>query len=141
MPQTRPLHGWWRLVSFDVETQGVSERQQPFGANAFGRPALSPNGQLIAVMTAESRKAGPTDADHLALFRSMLAYTGNYRVEGDKFITKVEASWNQAWTGTDQERFYMLDGDHLDIVAAWGPHPFDPSSPPVRGILSWRRET
>jgi len=140
MSETRELHGWWRLVSFDMETRGVTERQKPFGANAFGRLVLSPNGQMMAVMTAESRKAGQSDADHLALFRSMLAYTGHYRVDGDKFITKVDASWNEAWTGTDQERFYELNGDRLEIVAAWTPHPLDPTSPPVRGILSWHRE-
>jgi hypothetical protein len=139
--QTKEIHGWWRLVSFDLETQGMNERQKPFGANAFGRLVLSPNGHMIAVMTAEDRKAGQSDADHLALFRSMLAYTGKYRIEGDKFITNVDASWNEAWTGTDQERFFNLDGDRLDIVSAWGPHPIDPSSPPIRGILSWARET
>jgi hypothetical protein len=104
--QTKEIHGWWRLVSFDLETQGMNERQKPFGANAFGRLVLSPNGHMIAVMTAEDRKAGQSDADHLALFRSMLAYTGKYRIEGDKFITNVDASWNEAWTGTDQERFF-----------------------------------
>jgi hypothetical protein len=96
---------------------------------------------MIAVITAEGRQVGQSDADAVALFRSMLAYTGKYRVDGNKFITKVDASWNESWTGTDQERFYELDGDHLDIVSAWGPHPMLADSPPVRGILSWRRET
>lgn len=141
MSQTRELDGWWGLVSFHLEIQGTNQRQQPFGANAFGRLVLSPNGHMIAVLTAEGRKAGQSDADYAALFRSMLAYTGKYRIEGDKFITKVDASWNETWTGTEQERFYKLDGDRLDIVTAWGPHPMDPSSPPIRGVLSWRRET
>lgn len=140
MSETRELHGWWRLVSFDMETQGVTERQKPFGANAFGRLVLSPNGQMMAIMTGEGRKSGQSDAEHVALFRSMLAYTGHYHVDGDKFITRVDASWNEAWTGTDQERFYELAGDRLDIVSAWSPHPQDSSSTPIRGILSWRRE-
>jgi len=135
------LHGWWRLTSFYMETQGTTERQQPGGARPFGRLVLSPNGQMIAALFSEGRKAGQSDADHLALFRSMVAYTGFYRVEDDKFVTTVDGSWNEEWTGTDQERFYKLDGDRLDIIAAWGPHPFNPTSPPIRGILSWQRET
>lgn len=46
---------------------------------------------MIAVMTAEGRKAGQSDADHVALLRSMLAYTGGYRLGGDRFIIKVDA--------------------------------------------------
>lgn len=140
MSQGRDFHGSWKLISFHVETQGTNERQQPFGARPFGRLVLSPNGHMIAVLTAEGRKAGNADADHVALFRSMLAYTGRYRIEGNKFITKVDASWNEAWTGTDQERFHELKGDNLDLVSAWAPHPMLPNSPPVRGILSWQRE-
>ena len=140
MSQNKALHDWWKLESFKVETEGSQELQQPFGSQATGRLVLSPNGQMIAVITAEGRTAGPSDADHIALFNSMLAYTGKYRVEGEKFITKVDASWNEAWTGTDQERYYELEGDKLDIVSEWAPHPMDDDSPPVRGILSWSRE-
>lgn len=140
MTQSQELHGWWKLISFQLEIQGASQRQQPFGANPVGRLVLSANGQMIALVTAEGRKAGHAQADQLALYGSMLAYTGRYRIEGDKFITNVESSWNEAWTGTDQERFYALKGDHLDIVSSWGSHPMLPDSPPVRGILSWHRE-
>ncbi len=140
MSQAKELYGWWLLVSLHLESQGSDERAQPFGAHPFGRLVLSPDGQMMAVITAEGRKAGQSDTDQVALFNSMLAYTGNYTISGDKFITKVAASWNEAWTGTDQERVFKLDGDRLDIVSAWGPHPFIPSSPPIRGILSWQRE-
>lgn len=140
MPQEKELHGWWKLDSFHVETQGANERQQPFGRRPVGRLVLSPGRHMIAVVTAENRKPGQSDADHVALFRSMLAYTGPYRIEGNRFITTVDASWNESWTGTDQQRFYELDGDRLDIVSAWAPNPIIADSPPVRGILSWRRE-
>jgi len=95
---------------------------------------------MIALLTAEGRKAGHADADQLALFGSMLAYTGTYRIEGNKFITTVDASWNEAWTSTDQERSYVLKGDNLNITSSWGPHPMLPGSPPVRGILTFHRE-
>lgn len=136
MTQTAGFHGWWKLRSFHLEFQGSAARDQPFGANAFGRLVLLPAGYMIAVITAGARKAGPSELEHATLFRSMLAYTGTYRTEGERFVTKVESSWNEAWTGTDQERFFKLDGDQLDILTAWAPHPVDANSPQVRGILS-----
>ena len=141
MAPINDLLGCWRLVSQHAETQGTNEREHPYGERPFGRLVLLPDGHMIALMVAEDRKEGHSDADQAALFRSMLAYTGTYRVEGDRFIVKVESSWNQEWTGTDQERFFKLDGDRLDIVSAWIPHPLIADSPPVRGILSWRRES
>jgi hypothetical protein len=141
MSQAEALQGWWTLTSFMIETQGVRERQQPLGGNAIGRLVLSPNGQMMAMMFAGGRKAGQSDTEQAALCRSMIAYAGSYRVEGSRFITTVSGSWNEDWTGTEQERFYELDGDRLDIVTAWAPNPFDPGSPPARGILSWRRAT
>ena len=42
-----------------------------------------------------------------------------YRLEGDKWVTKVDVSWNPAWNGTDQVRFYKLDTlGFLDGISA-----------------------
>src|SRR5271167_403498 len=35
----------------------------------------------------------------------MIAYSGAYSLEGNKVTRKIEVSWNQAWTGTNQQRF------------------------------------
>jgi len=141
MASVNDLRGCWRLISQHGETQGTNEREYVFGERPFGRLVLTPDGHMIALLVAKDRKEGKSDSDQAALFRSMLAYTGTYRVEGDRIIVKVDASWNEAWTETDQVRFYKLDGDRLDIVSAWLPHPFIADSPPVRGVLSWRRES
>jgi len=53
----------------------------------------------------------------------MLAYTGTYRVEGDKWIAKVDVSWNPAWVGTEQPRFFRLDGDRLLEMTDWSDRP------------------
>jgi hypothetical protein len=44
--------------------------------------------------TAENRKSGVGDAERAALHKSMLAYSGKYRIEGADFITLVDVSWN-----------------------------------------------
>jgi len=38
----------------------------------------------------------------------MIAYTGKYRLEGNKFITTVDAAWNEEWVGAEQIRFWRL---------------------------------
>src|SRR5207249_12095182 len=52
------------------------------------------------------------DADGTALFKAMMAFTGTYRLESDdKFITDVDLAWHPAWNGTQQVRFFKVDGD------------------------------
>lgn len=54
----------------------------------------------------------------------MMAYTGDCRIEGDdKFITRVDLAWHPAWNGTEQVRFFKLDGDTLSIITAQQPNP------------------
>ena len=58
-----------------------------------------------------------TDGERAALLRTMFAYTGRYRLEGNMWVTKVDAAWNPAWDGTDQVRYFVLDGDHLEVTS------------------------
>ena len=95
---------------------------------------------MMAVLEGEGRKPGKTDEELAALFRTMFAYTGMYRLEGDKWITKVDVSWNPAWHGTEQVRFYKLESDRLQVTSAWAPSPLLPGAPMVRGVLMWERE-
>src|SRR5712671_1062976 len=46
------------------------------------------------------------------------ASSGRYTVEGEKVVHHVDVSWNESWTGTDQVRFFKLEGDRLTITTA-----------------------
>lgn len=134
------LHGCWRLVSFDTELQDSKERIQPWGADPNGYLIFSTEGRMMVLITAKAREPGNTGEKLVALFHTVIAYTGRYRIEGDRFITKVDTSWNEAWNGSEQERFYKLDGDTLDVMTAWMPNPLVSENSIGRGILSFRRE-
>lgn len=134
------LHGCWRLVSFETERQDSGERTQPWGTNPNGHLIFHLDGRMMVLVTAQAREPGNTDEKLLALFRTLMAYTGQCRIEKDRFITKIDSCWNEAWNGTEQERFYTLDGDTLDVSTAWMPNPLIPGNPAGRGILSFRRE-
>ena len=133
------LIGNWRLVSWVTELQETGERRPGLGGKTSGWTIFTPEGRMMGLITAEGRKPAKTDEERAALFNTMLSYTGMYRIEGDKFITRVDHSWNEAWTGTEQVRFYKLDGDKLDIISAWVRSPTIPGEPMVRGILTWQR--
>lgn len=134
------LCGSWRLVSFEMEFQVSKQREYPYGIDPAGYLVLTPEGRMMALITAKDRQLGQSDAQLAALFRTMMSYTGRYRVEDDRFITKVDVSWNQAWTGSEQERNFRIEGDRLEIVSGWIPHLGLPDKPLMRGILTWKRE-
>lgn len=134
------LHGSWRLVSFETELQETKERTQPWGADPQGSLIFGADGRMMVLLTAKVREPGNTDEKLAALFRTIVAYTGRYRVEDDRFVTKVDACWNEAWNGTEQERFYTLDGDRLEVRTAWMPNPLVSENAMGRGVLGFRRE-
>jgi hypothetical protein len=140
MTDTRsPVVGTWKLLSLDVEFQASGEKQQPYGANPDGYLILTPEGRMMAVVAARGRKPGLKVEEQAELLRTLLAYTGTYTLSGNRFITKVDVSWNEVWSGTNQERFFDLKGDRLSIVTAWLPNPNLPGGPIVRGGLVFER--
>jgi len=60
-----------------------------------------------------------------------------YRLEGDKFTTKVDVSWNPAWVGTEQVRDYRLEGDRLKVVSPWVMSPN--LGKMTRATITWER--
>jgi hypothetical protein len=132
------LLGIWKLVSFEGEFQDTGERIDWEGKNPAGYLIFTPEGRMMAVIEGEGRKTPQTDQDRVALLRTMLAYSGMYRLEEDKFITKVDVSWNPAWNGTDQVRFYKFDGNRLIIATSWAPSQRY-TGRVSRALLTWER--
>jgi hypothetical protein len=110
-----------------------------FGAQPKGYLILTREGRMAAILTSDTRTAAKTDPERAELFKSMVAYSGKYRIEGMDFITTVDASWNEAWNGTEQRRHYRLEGDKLFIESApLRSALFDNKT--VVGRLVWERE-
>lgn len=87
------------------------------------------------ITTAENRRGGMDDAERAALHKSMLAYSGKYRIEGDDFVTVVEVSWNEEWNGTEQRRHFRIEGDKLFIESAPAPSIVFPGKTDFRRIV------
>jgi hypothetical protein len=135
----KKLLGTWKLVSYEVVWQATGERELPFGKNPTGYIIFTPQGRVMSLITAEGRKGPQTDQDRADLFKSMLSYTGIYRVEDDKFITKNDVAYNPAWVGTVQMRLFKVDGDRLQTTSLYFPLTPQPQKGTPQAILTYER--
>ena len=135
----KQLLGWWKLESFYSEFRATGEKKIAFGEKPNGYSIVTLDKRMTVIITAEQRKKPETDDECVASFRSMIAYSGVYRVEDDRFITSVDIAWNEAWTGTEQVRLFKVEGDKLTMTTVWMPDPNTPGNPEFRGVLIWNR--
>ena len=131
--------GSWRVVSYELEFQDGNERLLPLGSRPNGYLLFGADGRMMAYLEADARKAPRTDEERSAAYRTMLAYTGKYRVQGNKWTTKVDGTWNVEWLGTSQERSFTLSGDRLNVVAQWNPNALY-AGRMTRGRLTFERD-
>jgi hypothetical protein len=131
--------GSWKLVSVVYEDQESKARTPVYGEHPRGRQIATPDGLWIAVVTAEGRTIPKTDEERAQALKTMIAYTGRYRVEEGKVITKVDAAWNEAWVGGEQTRLVHFEGDRLFIESPPMAHP-NQNNKVVRVIVIWDRE-
>src|SRR5262245_31688789 len=131
--------GTWTLVSVVYEDQETKERTPVLGEHPRGRQIATVDGRWLALVTAENRPVPKTDAERARALQTMIAYTGRYRVEDSKVITKVEAAWNETWVGGEQTRFIRFEGDRLFIESPPMPH-LNVNNKVVKVVVIWDRE-
>ena len=133
------IQGIWQLVSFEVEFQATGERQNFMGKNPTGYIIFTPEGRMTVIITKEGRKPATTGLDRADLLKSLVAYTGLYRVESDKWITKVDVSANPAWVGTEQTRSFKINGNRLQESTALMKYAAQPEKGMVRYVLTYKK--
>ena len=133
------VQGAWKLVSYDVEVQTTGEKFPPMGKNPMGYVIFTPEARVWFVLTGDGRKPAKTAEEKAALLDTLIAYTGTYRVEGDKWITSVEVAWNPEWVGTQQSRSFNVEGDRLQVLTPWRVMPNWPDKGMTRSIITFER--
>ena len=132
--------GTWKLVSVVYEDQETKARTPIYGEHPKGYQIATPEGRWVAVVTAEGRPVPKTDEDRAQALKTMIAYSGRYRVEDGKVVTKVEVAWNESWVGGGQTRFIRFETDDLlHIESPPMPHP-NLAGKVVRVIVTWQRD-
>jgi Lipocalin-like domain len=140
-PADNPLLGTWKLKSYVREVTATGERIDERGEHPNGYLSYAVDGRVYGIITWENRikprEVVPTDEERVKLFSTMISYAGTYTFDAEKVIHHVDISWNQNWTGTDQVRFYKLDGNTLTITTPLNKNFVDGRE--NRSILVWER--
>lgn len=131
--------GFWKLVSYVVEIQATGKLEPVMGERPTGYVNFSPEGRVMFILTGEGRKTARTSEERADLLNTLVAYTGIYRIEGDRWITKVDVAWNPEWVGTEQARNFKIEGDRLKVLTPWRIMPNWPEKGMQRSIVTFER--
>ena len=78
-----------------------------------------------------------TDQERVDLFKTMLSYGGTYTFDGKELKIRVDISWNEIWSGTEQVRYAKLEGNRLELSTPVAPSIVD--GKPTSTVLIWER--
>ena len=137
--QSSPVHGVWQLLTYLVEVKESGETFPPMGDKPTGYVIFTPEGRLSFTLSGEGRQPATTDQERAGLLNSVIAYTGSYRLEGDRWITQVDVAWNPEWVGTEQTRYFRVEADHLTVTTPWRVMPNWPEKGLTRSIVCFKR--
>jgi lipocalin-like protein len=132
--------GVWKLRSYARRFLDTGEVRTDMLPHAY--ILYTPGGFMMSITVEENREppAGAvlTDAERLRLFNSIVsAYAGTYSIAGNIVTHTVEISWNEAWTGTRQERYFSVSADTLTLETT--PRTSGRDSREFVNTLTWER--
>ena len=114
--------GTWKWVGHVYREVATGRTTHVFGEKPSGLMAFTKGGNMVYAVFADGRKAPAaspaTEAERAALFGTMAAAAGTYKVEGDTLAITYSGSWNQSWAGTTQKRRIEIVGNRLTLSSA-----------------------
>lgn len=140
--QEDEVYGTWRLVSLVSKVIATGETEELLGKAPHGFLHYDRDGRMMVLMVKDERPKPAylermTDQERANLFRTMVAYAGTFTFDGKTVTHHIDVSWNELWTGTNQQRNVKLDGRKLIIST-------NPQPNPVNGkmsvdVLTWEK--
>ncbi|MGD9738348.1 MAG: lipocalin-like domain-containing protein [Bauldia sp.] len=123
-----PLVGTWKLLSWRNETSDGTVTY-PMGEDAVGFLVYSNDGHVSAHLAKRDRPpfasgdmVGGTEAENTAAMTTHISYVGTYEFQGDVVVHHAKLSSFPNWSGTDQRRRAVFEGNTLLLVG--DPMPF-----------------
>jgi len=140
-PLDCPVIGTWSLQSYVRERLSDGHKHNQFGDAPTVCIGYAADGRMYAIFTRNDRvmprDVVPTDEEGVELIGSMVAYAGTFSIGDGVVVHHIDTSGNQAWTGTDQVRHFVLEGDTLTITTA--PYKSYLDGTLGRSILVWTK--
>ena len=138
--ESNQLLGTWKLKSFVREVAATGERYNQMGEHPDEYLTYAADGRMLAVFVSDDQphpRAEPTDDERIKLHKAMLAYGGTYKLSPGKVIHHIDIEWDGRRLGTEQVRFYIVEGDELVIKTEQNKSPIDGRA--GVGILTFER--
>jgi hypothetical protein len=110
--------GSWKQSAFYQKVVSSGEKRFPFGEKIVGRSMYTKEGTFCTMATGVDRKQGagaPTDEERVALFKSMYAYCGTYRVDGSKLLGQPDVAWTPNWAKQEHNATWKVEGKKLTV--------------------------
>jgi hypothetical protein len=86
--------GTWKLTSFARKEVATGKTAATYGEHPAGYAYYTKGGGSLIFTMSQDRKKNekvePTDAERVELFKSMYAFGGTYKTEGNKLIYNVD---------------------------------------------------
>lgn len=118
--QKSDLIGSWKLISFFIEDES-GYRIYPLSENVTGRLLYTENkmsGMMynseLGVLSSEI-VSNVTATEKSRLAESFIGYTGNWDVDGDKIIHKIEMSYIPNQIKREEVRYFDLSDNTLQL--------------------------
>ncbi|MBE7197564.1 MAG: lipocalin-like domain-containing protein [Parafilimonas terrae] len=131
--------GTWELVSYKVEDKETGQLIDAMGSTPRGRAIFTRDGWVAFNLEGSNRQPATSDAERAELMKSLVAYIGRYRIEGDEWVTAVQTAWAPEWVGTEQRRAIRMDGDYADVTTPWRVMPNWGGGRPSRSHVRFKR--
>jgi hypothetical protein len=103
----RDIFGTWSLVKAVARDEAGNILRPPYGPIPMGRIIFTPEGRMMAVVC-DGRTEMPADEK-----RGYASYCGNFRLDGNRLITTVDAAAIPERIGGQQIREYWFAQDFL----------------------------
>lgn len=132
--------GTYRLVS---EQRTIVDTNEVIpGTGAKGYITYDGDGHMIVLIVRQPRPRPEgaekiTDQQRIDLLRTMTAYAGTYKFDGNTIEHNIELSMNEVWSGTKQVRSIRRDGDRL--IYSTPPFPFHTDGRMSINTLVWEK--
>jgi hypothetical protein len=115
------LAGAWKLKSMEVRTAD-GDVTYPFGQDAKGYLTITSDGYWsVALMSANRPQfssgdiLGGTTEEKVSAAEGYISYAGRYDIRGNRVVVHAEVSFFPNWVGKDQERFFEVKGNTLEL--------------------------
>jgi hypothetical protein len=99
--------GTWRLVAAAAHDGNGQPLPPPYSAKGMGRVAFSADGRMMSVVC-DGRAELPE-----GVHRDYSSYCGNYKFDGARLVTKVDAASDPSRLGSEQVRDVRFNGDRM----------------------------